>query len=966
MNDLFRFMVLRAPEQVNPGTTIPIGSGQSPLTAGLEQAAKSASPQSAMTQVAQTFIVQNADFVAAVRSLHFGGQLSRITEALGHPAKPKGPNPVADLVQQVFPKPAQTVADSQFQDDKRRIHESIIALQLAPYADTSLAGVLVNLSRAVDLVERTAAKDPSLKDAGAAAEAAGRILVLPSSLFPVPSPPPQAASTDASATPAQRPSEQLAALKETLAALNEMIALNSAPTEQEPVSANLPPPARTPAQTTATGAKVPQTVIRTSSLVVAGTPATDAVRPTFSPTVQSVLADLKLDLAKTSLQAAAEKVGNAIVGLATPSDPFHESPPPLFFPDPPPTVLASPPTSHGSVRPAGIADLLVVRENVLHYEPGEIAFIENVAAAETLERRTQRKNLTENSTLTTSFSSSETERDLQVSDRFNLQLESQAAVNDNSGPGLSVSSAYGPLVDAGGAAQPAPQASSYGQDVTRRAVAKLITSTQTQVLRLTTFEFDETVKHSFDNKAGANAEIVVYQWLDKIVQAKVFSYGKRVLYDFVIPEPAVFVASARTQWQPELATLLKPTLFPLQPEDLSIDPYSYNYYQYWAAGYGATGVQPPPERRITIARTYGDKGSDPQGYNGIKATENIDIPAGYYAASATVAVDWVDDTPDTLIEVVIGKEFVSFPQKPPKPPNGPYGPFPLGNEVGQAALPLSVMVSSVGLFVINIEIICAPTAQGYAQWQARTYDTILQASRDRISEYEDQVRSLTADIQVKFAGKSADQKQALIKAELEKGCITILSNQHFETWALNAIEYGPIVNPFPQLFLPNVEPVGRYIRFFEQAFEWDQMLYCYYPYFWGRKKYWNDRLQLDDQDAEFAAFLEAGAARVTVPVRKGYENAVAAFMSNGTIPSTAALLSITTGLYVPFFVETMGAESGPDTAVSYGDPPLEWEIRVPTTLVKVRTNNTLPRWKQSIDAGRVTYVPDPPGDPVTP
>jgi hypothetical protein len=90
-------------------------------------------------------------------------------------------------------------------------------------------------------------------------------------------------------------------------------------------------------------------------------------------------------------------------------------------------------------------------------------------------------------------------------------------------------------------------------------------------------------------------------------------------------------------------------------------------------------------------------------------------------------------------------------------------------------------------------------------------------------------------------------------------------------------------------------------------------------------------------------------------------------MTNGTIPSAADILSITTGLYVPFFVEAMGSEGGPDSAVPYGDPPLEWEVRVPTTLVKVRGNNTLPRWKQSLDAqNHVTYVPVLPGDPVTP
>ena len=69
--------------------------------------------------------------------------------------------------------------------------------------------------------------------------------------------------------------------------------------------------------------------------------------------------------------------------------------------------------------PAGIVDLLVVSEHVLRYEPGEIAFVENVAAGEAFKRETVRKNATLNSTLTSTLSSIQTERDRQTSDRFN-------------------------------------------------------------------------------------------------------------------------------------------------------------------------------------------------------------------------------------------------------------------------------------------------------------------------------------------------------------------------------------------------------------------------------------------------------------------------------------------------------------------------------------------------------------------
>ena len=97
---------------------------------------------------------------------------------------------------------------------------------------------------------------------------------------------------------------------------------------------------------------------------------------------------------------------------------------------------------------------------------------------------------------------------------------------------------------------------------------------------------------------------------------------------------------------------------------------------------------------------------------------------------------------------------------------------------------------------------------------------------------------------------------------------------------------------------------------------------------------------------------------MTVPVRPGYEQAVADFMNKGVVPTEADLLSgaVTTGLYVPFFAEVTGVDGGPDTVVPYGDPPVEWELRVPTTLVKVRTDNTLPKWASD------TWAPVNPGD----
>ena len=86
---------------------------------------------------------------------------------------------------------------------------------------------------------------------------------------------------------------------------------------------------------------------------------------------------------------------------------------------------------------------------------------------------------------------------------------------------------------------------------------------------------------------------------------------------------------------------------------------------------------------------------------------------------------------------------------------------------------------------------------------------------------------------------------------------------------------------YPQMDLMEVKEEGRYIKFLEHAFEWHNMSYVFYPYFWSKKKEWPALIQLDDRDPIFEKFLRAGAARVQVPVRQGYENMVDSFLASG-------------------------------------------------------------------------------------
>ncbi len=53
-----------------------------------------------------------------------------------------------------------------------------------------------------------------------------------------------------------------------------------------------------------------------------------------------------------------------------------------------------------------------------------------------------------------------------------------------------------------------------------------------------TNEFVEENIHEFDNRDGKEHISGVYRWVDKKMKNQIYNYGKRMMFEFIIPEPA--------------------------------------------------------------------------------------------------------------------------------------------------------------------------------------------------------------------------------------------------------------------------------------------------------------------------------------------------------------------------------------------------------------------------------------------
>jgi hypothetical protein len=199
---------------------------------------------------------------------------------------------------------------------------------------------------------------------------------------------------------------------------------------------------------------------------------------------------------------------------------------------------------------------------------------------------------------------------------------------------------------------------------------------------------------------------------------------------------------------------------------------------------------------------------------------------------------------------------------------------PMNNETG--TVPVSVYMAA-SHWVVNVEVQCVCLDDHYVRWQMTTFATITSAYEGKLKEYREWLARQDARARSEHDGSNPLLNRGTEREELKKSAIEILANQHFDSF--DAMTLDP-VNMYPQLDIPRARDEGRYVQFFEQAFEWHNMTYLFYPYFWNQKPNWVFVKHREDADPLFTKFLQAGYARVVVPVRDSYREALLHYLDS--------------------------------------------------------------------------------------
>lgn len=605
------------------------------------------------------------------------------------------------------------------------------------------------------------------------------------------------------------------------------------------------------------------------------------------------------------------------------------------------------------IKPLGIGDLKVVKQKLARYEAGEVAHIENVMAHETRKRTHRHLRQYEEFTVLEQERIEENLRDLQSTERFELQTESQRTIKNEMSfqAGLDVSASYGPVslsafakfAMSNSQEESDKNSTKFAKDVTDKSLSRLVERIKQERRTRTLEESEETNEHGFEPANEHN--VGVYRWVDKYYRCKVVNYGKRLMYEFFVPEPAAFYTFA-TQYN--LNTKILPTKpdeptrpgssQPLKPSDIT----RHNYLTLVQEN-DAQGVNPPPPEYIKIAKSLHREiqNNDHWAFS----NEDFKLPKGYVASSGGYVVQYTwQSNGDRSGLIQIGLSRINI---------GSYPSLGFGSE--STFIPVSGNGYNIRTWALNIEVWCQLVPEYYDKWKLETYNAIMAAYRKALMDYEERIAAAQIQQGVAIGGNNPGINRDIEREELKRSCLTLWTRERFNLpWGIDHLPNQAIPWNYPEINLPNAIGNIPLIEFFEHAFDWRNITYEFLPTFYGRKPKWIDMMSVTSTDPIFEKFLKAGAARVVVPVNLAYTEAVLYYQLTGNIPVSnsvpplSGIVDPDAALFDSYVEELADVVDLPDIDRDVDideDDPTTWLMKLPTTLVWLQSDGTLPNFE---------------------
>lgn len=604
------------------------------------------------------------------------------------------------------------------------------------------------------------------------------------------------------------------------------------------------------------------------------------------------------------------------------------------------------------VREPAIADHYVVRQTLAGYQTGEIEDIKNYLKGESKKHTLRHLTVDEEEVVAETETQTTRTEESSTQQRANMKSAAQSEANSSMGFDARVKTdgQYGPTkvnTDVGfqyssSTKESAQTASEFSSEVLARSVEEVKSRELNRVTRRHRSEIEELRDHRVDNTDGSGHVVGIYRWVDSVWNAKTYRIGRRLILEFLIPQPGKAILDSRKH--PPAYAVPAPEAPPANLFDILTDGEAAKY----AARYGVDGIEPEPLPFLVMGVPFKSaefKDNEGPRVIGISVTD-LKVPDGYVGnvvfvtvttmprtdstEGMNVAVDVAGAKPALLLEgtaIPNPNQFGGSPGLAGRPnpdlktltlrSNSDFGPG--------ATVPIAIYTEDTRGFTGFAEVHCHRSTASIDKWKLATVQKIVAAYRARLAEWES----------AKLA-QSFEEQPDHSPLDLDALCRHVCISSLLGSWPGTAGRADTKGWPVPASLAGST---GRLIEFIEQSIEWNNLQYVVYPYYWADSTAWPELLDVEDPSPHVREFLRSGAMRVVVPVRPDLTQSMLFFLETripwfggpAPIPGDDGYLSIATEI-----------EESRTKNADEGELVSEFSYTLPTSLTILQPDGVLP------------------------
>lgn len=616
--------------------------------------------------------------------------------------------------------------------------------------------------------------------------------------------------------------------------------------------------------------------------------------------------------------------------------------------------LAPQPTwkpKQGLSRTPAIADHYVVRESLAGYRMGEIEDIKNYLLGEKKKHTLLHRTVDEEEVVSETELEVTRVEEASTQQRSNMKAAAESEANASTGFDARVRTdgQYGPTkvsTDTGfqfssSTKESAQTASEFSSEVLARSVETVRSRELKRVTRRHRSEIEENRAHSVDNVAGAGHLVGIYRWVDSVWDARTYLIGKRLILEFLVPEPARALRLSQAVPKPP------PVPAPTPPQADLFDKLDDALAAKYAVQYGIDGITPSPLPFQVIGVPFGSADfKDNEGPHVSSVTvKDLKVPTGYVGKTVFVAVTSMQriesDEMNVVVDIPGGKpaEFLDG-SGIPNPNQFGGGPGMVGRSNSQLKTLLLRSVSDFGpgaTIPLTIYLEDSRGASGYAEVHCHRSDEALNGWKlDTVQKIAAAYRARQAEWESARTAESFEEEPDRAPLDLDALCRHACIGSLLGSWPGTGGRFDPAGWPRPGAL---GGATGRLVEFLEQAIEWSNLQYVAYPYYWADGGTWMTLLGVEDPQPKVREFLRSGAVRIVVPVRPDLTRSMLFYLETGIPWFGGPAPSAGEDGYLAIAVEIEEQRTG---VAGDGELVSEFRYSLPTSLTILQADGVLP------------------------